>query len=117
MSASQILCMACGYQGSFGTQEISMELSMQYSFKYLGNDPFTGAMHYQCPECKSHLDVDPMHILRINPARGQLNLGQPRKNVHRASMDTDFLWQLPGMIKDGLLGMTRYIGKNLGFIL
>ena len=117
MLASQIICMACGYQGSFGTQEISMEGSNQACFKYLGNDPFTGAMHYQCSECKSYLDVDPVHILRIDPARGQLSLGEPGKNTYRASMDTDFLLQLPGMIKDGVLGMTRYIRKNLGFIL
>ena len=116
MLASQIICMACGYQGSFDTQEVAMECSDQDCFKYLGNDPYTGAMHYQCSECKSYLDIDPMHILRIDPTRGQLSLGQPVKNTNSASMDTAFFLQLPGMIKDGMLGLTRYIRKNLGFI-
>ena len=119
MSALNIICMVCGFRGSsgsIGAQEVSMECSKEGCFKYLGNDPFTGTMHYQCFECKSYLDVDPMHILRINPARGQLSLGEPGKHTYRASMDTDFIWQLPGMIKDGVLGLTRYIRKNLGFI-
>ena len=93
-----------------------MELSKQDGFKYLGNDPVTGVMHYQCPECKSHLDVDPMHILRIEPTRGQLSLGQPGRNTYRASRDANFLWQLPGMIKDSVLGLTTYIRKNIGTV-
>jgi len=118
MAALNIICMACGCRGSSGstgTQEVSMDGSKEACFKYLGNDPFTGTIHYQCSECKSYLNVDPMHILKIDPARGQLSLGQPGTNTDSVSVNTDFLLQLPGMIKDGVLGLTRYIRRSLGF--
>lgn len=116
MLASQIICVACGYHGSLDTQAVSIENSRSDCFKCLGNDFFTGAMYYQCPECNSYLNVDPMDILKMDPARGQPNPGHPAKYPYSVWADTDFLRQLPGMIKDGMLGLTRYISKNLGLI-
>ncbi|NTW17213.1 MAG: hypothetical protein HGA41_07145 [Syntrophaceae bacterium] len=54
----------------------------------------------------------------MDPARGQLSAGLLEKDPYSFSVDTvDFLWQLPVTIKDGVLGLTRYISKNLGRIL
>lgn len=118
MLASQMICMPCGYQGSIDTQCASIGNSRSETFRYLGHNPFSGEMHYQCPECKSCLNVDPADIFKMDPARGLLSAGLLEKDPYSFSVDTvDFLWQLPVTIKDGVRGLTRYISKNLGRIL
>lgn len=112
--AHQIICMDCGYQGSFDTQEVSIENTRQDCFKYFKHNPFTSAMHYQCPECNSYLKVDPMDIFKMYPVKGHPHPGRPGKDTNSISVDTNFLWQLPGMIKDGVRGLKRYITKNIG---
>ena len=114
MLAHQIICMSCGYQGLFDTQEVSIENTRQGCFKYFGYSPFTSGMYYQCPECNSQLIVDPMDMFNMCPAKGQPHMGYPEKNTNSVPMDLEFLSQLPGMIKDGVLGLTRYITKNIG---
>ncbi len=113
MLAHQIICMECGYQGSFDTQEVSIENTRQDCFKYFGHNPFTSAMHYQCPECNSYLKVDPMDIFKMHPVKGQAHPGGPAMDMSSVSVDTDFLWQLPGMIKDRVLGLTKYISSRI----
>ena len=58
-------------------------------------------MHYQCPECNSYLDVEPMDIFKTGSARGRPSPGHSEKDTSSVLADTgDFLWQLPGMIKN-----------------
>ena len=117
MLAHQIICMACKYQGSFDTQEVSIENARPDCSKYLGHDPFTSAMHYQCPQCYSCVNVDPMDIFKMHPAEGQPVLGFPGKDTNSIPLDTDFLWQLTSIIKHGMLVLTRYVSKNIGLSL
>ena len=113
MLAHQILCMACGYQGSFDTQEIAIENSRSDCFTFLGHNPFTSTMHYKCPECNFYLEVDPMDIFKVYPVKGRPYLGRPGEDMSSVSMDIDFLWKLPGMIKDGVLELTKYISSRI----
>jgi len=106
--------MECGYQGLFDTQEVSVEKAKPDSFRYLGHNAFTGAMRYQCPGCNSYLNVNPMDIFKTYPVRGQPGPGQPVKDPYSISAEMDFLWQMPRVIKNRVLGLTRYISKNLG---
>lgn len=114
MLAANMICIVCGCRGSIDEQEVSIEPSRQDGFKYLGHDAFTGAMHYQCPECNSYLNVDPMDMFKTYPVKGQPGPGNPEKDTYRVSADNVSLWQLAGVIKDGVFGLTRYIIKNIG---
>ena len=118
MLASNMICMACGRHGSIGVQEECIENFKLDSFHYLGHNSYTGAMHYQCPECDSYLNVDPMDMLKLVTARGQPGQYRPGKDTYSALIDTvDSLCQLPRMIKDGALLFAGYIGKNFSRIL
>lgn len=112
MLALNMICMACGCRGPIGSQEVFTDNSRPDCFKYWGHNPFTGSMHYQCPECNSYLNIDPMDILRMDPARGRPNPGCSEKDTYRILVDTaDALLQLPVVIKGGVLWLTRYITK------
>jgi hypothetical protein len=52
------------------------------------------------------MDIFKMDLVRGQPVHAE-------KDAYDVAEDTfGFLWQLPGMIKDGVLGLTKYISKN-----
>jgi len=108
MFESNMICMACGYQGSIDAQGVSIEDSRLDGFRYLGHDSLMGTMHYRCSRCHSFLKVDPMDILKMY-STGQLTVGRPGKDSCIISEDNNLLRLLPDIIKDGVLRLTRYI--------
>ncbi len=63
MTGKRIICLSCGQEGEIEGPSLKALPSSPCLFRYLGHNPFSGHMHYQCPACKVVLLVDPMIIL------------------------------------------------------
>ncbi len=63
MTGKRIICLSCGQEGEIEMPGRKATASSSCLFRYLGHNPFSGHMHYQCPACKVVLLVDPMIIL------------------------------------------------------
>ncbi|NPU85016.1 MAG: hypothetical protein HPY65_11060 [Syntrophaceae bacterium] len=78
MFTREIVCMNCGEAGRIevpGCDKGTMPSSL---FRYLGHNPLSGHMHYQCPACGIVLLVEPMAVLTT----GGLLQGCPRPSGH-----------------------------------
>jgi hypothetical protein len=63
-----IKCINCNYVGILEHQGMTFNGNTGYipisrSFKYTGNNPFSGNLHYKCSRCETIILVDPMDVL------------------------------------------------------
>ncbi len=78
MISSDIQCAYCGLKGKiegYAAESDDREVSI---FKYLGHNPFSGHLHYQCPSCSIVQLIPPMDILEgkvLNGFPGQAEQG------------------------------------------
>ncbi len=56
-------CIQCDFEGVLEVLGAQYELPASRLFRYLGHDPSSGHVHYQCPACNIVLLVDPLDIL------------------------------------------------------
>lgn len=64
-----IKCIHCSYVGVLEYQGMTFDgktgdMPISPSFKYKGNNPFSGNLHYKCPWCEKIVLVDPIDVLR-----------------------------------------------------
>jgi len=65
---SGIKCINCNFVGTLENQGITFDgktgdIPISRSFKHMGNNPFSGNLHYQCSRCETIILVDPMDVL------------------------------------------------------
>jgi hypothetical protein len=65
-----ITCMHCGQRGLMDIRDENAEVDDDRLFLYMGHNPFSGDLHYQCPACGIILLVDPMLALGNTAIRG-----------------------------------------------
>lgn len=70
MPTRDICCMQCGLNGEIEVFDLNGDTPRSRIFKHLGNDPFTGRMHYECPACGIVLKVNPLDVLRDTAING-----------------------------------------------
>ena len=63
-----IKCINCNFVGTLENQGITFDgktgdIPISRSFKHMGNNPFSGNLHYQCSRCETIILVDPMDVL------------------------------------------------------
>src|SRR3989304_4198178 len=58
-----ITCINCGINGEIEVSGLKGDISSTRIFRYLGHNPLSGHMHYQCPACSIVLLVEPQQIL------------------------------------------------------
>jgi len=63
MPAKEIVCAYCGTCGEIDVWGMNTGLSSSVMFQYLGHNPFSGHMHFQCPVCEIVSLVSPLSIL------------------------------------------------------
>jgi DNA-directed RNA polymerase subunit RPC12/RpoP len=63
MPTRNISCTYCGVKGEIEVFDLNEGIPLSKIFKYLGNNPFSGHMHYQCPACGIVLLVNPLDVL------------------------------------------------------
>jgi len=56
-----ITCIYCGVEGTLNVHGLDNDGSLKI-FKRVGRNHFSGQLHYQCPDCKMILLVDPVLI-------------------------------------------------------
>ncbi len=64
MMTRTIICHSCGIEGEIEIQGINNDVEPSRIFRYLGHNPFSGHIHYQCPACGMVLLVNPMTLLQ-----------------------------------------------------
>lgn len=64
MAPREIQCINCGFEGELGAANyIFHSRNERKIFRHVGHNPYSGHLHYQCPNCKMVLLVPPMDIL------------------------------------------------------
>jgi hypothetical protein len=63
MASRDIQCAYCGLKGEIREGYREPDDHPMTTFKYLGHNPFSGHLHYQCPGCSMILFVPPMDVL------------------------------------------------------
>jgi len=63
MPTRDICCMRCRLKGEIEVFDLNGATPLSKIFKHLGNNPFSGHMHYQCPACGIVLLVNPLDVL------------------------------------------------------
>jgi hypothetical protein len=63
MPTRDICCMHCSLKGGIEVFDLNGDIPPSKIFKRLGNNPFSGHMHYQCPACGIVLLVNPLDVL------------------------------------------------------
>ncbi|MBN1547888.1 MAG: hypothetical protein JW902_14655 [Syntrophaceae bacterium] len=63
MAGREILCKYCGMKGLIDVPGLNENITRNLMFRYLGHDPFSGNMHFQCPACREVLAVNPWSVL------------------------------------------------------
>ena len=58
-----ITCINCGINGEIEVSGLKGDISSTRIFRYLGHNPLSGHMHYQCPACSIVLLIEPQKIL------------------------------------------------------
>lgn len=82
MASSDIQCTYCGLKGRIEDFEQPSNRGAKI-FKYCGNNPFSGHLHYQCPSCAIIQLVLPLEALEGKSLRGT-----PRPAVQHDSIRT-----------------------------
>jgi hypothetical protein len=62
MPTRAISCAFCGIQGKIEIWGIDND-EKDDIFKYMGHNPLSGHMHFQCPRCKIVSLINPMSVL------------------------------------------------------
>ncbi len=63
MPAKGIVCAYCGTCGEIDVWGVNMGLSSSAMFQYVGHNPFSGHMHFQCPVCGIVSLISPLAVL------------------------------------------------------
>jgi len=63
MATKEIVCAYCGTCGEIDVWGMNTGLSSSVMFQYMGHNPFSGHMHFQCPSCQIVSLVSPLSIL------------------------------------------------------
>jgi hypothetical protein len=63
MIARSIICFKCGLVGKIEVLGINDPVPLSQMFKYLGHNPGSGYMRFQCPSCDTIHLVDPTVLL------------------------------------------------------
>lgn len=62
MTTKRMTCLHCGFEGEMEVQGLDSDVSALMVFRYLGDNPVSGHMHYQCPACDIVHLVDPTSV-------------------------------------------------------
>ncbi|HPX55465.1 MAG TPA: hypothetical protein PK425_02900 [Syntrophales bacterium] len=84
MPAKGIVCAYCGTCGEIDVWGVNMGLSSSAMFQYVGHNPFSGHMHFQCPVCGIVSLISPLAVLDgsgmitadIHPSMGKTAQGK-----------------------------------------
>ena len=79
MFSLRFRCIYCGFKGVLEMPGASDGLPVSRIFKYLGDNPYSGHMHYQCPSCEIVMLVDPADFLH---GRSGLKRQDASRRVH-----------------------------------
>lgn len=63
MPTRKIICAYCGKEGKIDVWGLNEGIEPLALFKYLGHNPLSGHMHFQCPTCKVVSLVSPLSVL------------------------------------------------------
>jgi len=63
MPTREIACAYCGKLGKIDVWGLNEDIPSSEMFKYLGHNPFSGHMHFQCPACTIVSLVSPLSVL------------------------------------------------------
>lgn len=63
MPTREIVCTYCGKSGKIDVWGLNEDIASSEMFKYLGHNPFSGHMHFQCPACNIVSLVSPLSVL------------------------------------------------------
>jgi len=63
MPGKEIVCAYCGTCGEIDVWGMNTGLVSSVTFQYVGYNPFSGHMHFQCPLCEIVSLVSPFSIL------------------------------------------------------
>jgi hypothetical protein len=63
MPTREIVCAYCGEIGKIDVWGMNEDIASPAMFKYLGHNPFSGHMHFQCPNCNIVSLVSPSSVL------------------------------------------------------
>lgn len=75
MPVRDVICLYCGYTGKLDIHYVNDVVPKELHFRYLGHNPYSGDLHYQCPGCEIVFLVDPMTAL------GEESLRRPQGGV------------------------------------
>ena len=78
MPRRAIQCINCGMEGEIEVRGHNNGIARSRIFRHRGHNPFSGHMHYQCPDCGMVMLVDPMHV----PASEMLFAIQRQSSAH-----------------------------------
>jgi len=70
MPIREIACLHCGFAGMLDIHSQDEVIPKDRLFRRLGHNPYSGALHYQCPACGIVLLVDPMAVLGEKSLKG-----------------------------------------------
>jgi hypothetical protein len=96
-----ITCLYCGKKGLMGIHNEDEGDTDGRLFRYLGHNPFSADMHYQCPACGIVLLVDPMLALGEKPIEGRPYLLKDKKTSRGEGVFQGFM---SGLIARAFLG-------------
>ena len=63
MPTREIFCPYCGKMGKIEIWGLNEDIASSVMFKYLGHNPLSGDMHFQCPDCNTISLVSPLSVL------------------------------------------------------
>ena len=70
MPTRDIVCLNCGFAGILDIYYENDVATKDALFKHLGHNPYSGDLHYRCPDFKIILRVDPMAVLGEDSLNG-----------------------------------------------
>jgi hypothetical protein len=81
MTSRDIQCAYCGLKGEIGEGYREPDDHPMTIFKYLGHNPLSGHLHYQCPLCSMILFVPPMDVLAGKSLTGVPTTAENRESI------------------------------------
>jgi hypothetical protein len=63
MPTRKIVCTYCGKEGKIDVWGLNEGIESSALFRYLGHNPLSGHMHFQCPFCEVVSLISPMSVL------------------------------------------------------
>jgi len=63
MATREIRCAHCGILGKIEIWGLNEGIPLPSLFRYLGHEPLSGHMHFQCPVCRKVCVASPLSVL------------------------------------------------------